>query len=87
MLTIAGHLDRGYALVRSEAAKQRHSVAQVLTQLTIVSKPTLVGLLANKYRLKPVCCAMERKMLLGISSAPNEPPRPEYCQPPTTICS
>jgi hypothetical protein len=39
MLTIAGHLDRGYALVRSEAAKQRHSVAQVLTQLTIVSKP------------------------------------------------
>jgi hypothetical protein len=45
MLTIAGHLDRGYALVRSEAAKQRHSVAQVLTQLTIVSKPTLLGLL------------------------------------------
>jgi hypothetical protein len=31
-----------------------------------VSKPTLLGLLANKYGLKPVCCAMERKMLLGI---------------------
>ena len=66
MLIIAGRLDRGYALVRSEAAKQRHSVAQVLTQLTVVSKPTLLGLLANKYGLKPVCCAMERKMLLGI---------------------
>jgi hypothetical protein len=55
-------------LVRSEAATQRHSVAQVLTQMTIVSEPTLLGLLANKYGLKPVCCAMERKMLLGRSS-------------------
>jgi hypothetical protein len=66
MLTIAGRLDRGWALVRSEAAKQRHSVAPVLTRLTSASKPTLLGLLANKNGLKPVCCAMERKMLLGI---------------------
>ena len=66
MLTIAGRLDRWDALIRSEAAKQRHSVAQVFTQLTFVPKPTLPGLLANKCGLKPVCCAMERKMLLGI---------------------
>ena len=66
MLTIAGRLDRWDALIRSEAAKQRHSVAQVLTQLTFVPKPTLPGLLANNCGLKPVYCAMERKMLLGI---------------------
>jgi hypothetical protein len=29
-------------------------------------KPTLTGLLANKYGLEPVHFAMERKMLLGI---------------------
>jgi hypothetical protein len=29
-------------------------------------KPTVVGLLANKYGLEPVHFAMERKMLLGI---------------------
>jgi hypothetical protein len=29
-------------------------------------KPTLVGLLANKYGLEPVHLLMERKMLLGI---------------------
>jgi hypothetical protein len=87
MLTIAGRLDRWDALIRSEAAKQRHSVAQVLTQLTFVPKPTLPGLLANKCGLKPVYCAMERKMLLGISSAPHEPPRPAYWQPPGTTCS
>jgi hypothetical protein len=34
--------------------------------LTFVPKPTLPGLLANKCGLKPVYCAMERKMLLGI---------------------
>jgi hypothetical protein len=29
-------------------------------------KPTLVGLLANKYGLEPVHLLMERKMLLGV---------------------
>ena len=70
MLTIADHLDRGYALVRSEAAKQRHSAAQVLTRLTIMSNPILLGLLANKYGLEPVHGAMERKMMLGIKQRP-----------------
>ena len=29
-------------------------------------KPTLLGLVTNKYGLQPVHFAMERKMLLGI---------------------
>jgi hypothetical protein len=56
MLTIAGRLDRWDALTRSEAARQRHSVAQVLTQLTFVYKPTLPGLLANKWAEAGVLC-------------------------------
>ena len=36
------------------------------SQLTVVSKPTMLGSLANKYGLEPVHFAMERKMLLGI---------------------
>jgi hypothetical protein len=66
VLTVASRLDRWEALARSEAAKQRHSVAQVLTQLTVISKPTILGALANKYGLEPVHFAIERKMLLGI---------------------
>jgi hypothetical protein len=80
MLTIAGRLDRWDALIRSEAAKQRHSVAQVLTQLTIVSKPTLLGLLANKYGLKPVCSAMERKMLIRKSPVRGQAAAPGAAQ-------
>jgi hypothetical protein len=66
VLTIASRLDRWDALARSEAAKQRHLVAPVLTQLTVLSKPATLGLLANKYALEPVRYAMKRKMLLVI---------------------
>jgi hypothetical protein len=41
-------------------------------------KPSLLGLVTNKYGLEPVHFAMERKMLLASSSAPNKPPRPDH---------
>ena len=40
--------------------------SRLLVRMRSDFKPTLLGLLANKYGLEPVHFAMERKMLLGI---------------------